>query len=80
VRRSALGREAGQTRRCKGFPEGFFFPALLMIAYSGGLAAGAWVVRQLVAEQGVSSEILKSSAHSRLSTAAPPVEAYPLPG
>jgi hypothetical protein len=49
---------SGQARRCKGFPEGFFFPARLMIAYSNGLAARAWVVRQLVAEQGVSSEIL----------------------
>jgi hypothetical protein len=35
----------------KGFPEGYFFPALLMIAYSGGLAAKAWVVRQLAAER-----------------------------
>ncbi len=35
----------------KGFPEGFFFPALLMVVYAGGFAARAWVVRQLVAER-----------------------------
>ena len=35
----------------KGFPEGYFFPALLMIVYCGGFAAKARVVRQLVAER-----------------------------
>jgi hypothetical protein len=35
----------------KGFPEGFFFPALLMIVYCGGFSAKAWVVRQLMDER-----------------------------
>ena len=33
----------------RGFPEGYFFPSLLMLAYAGGLAGKAWVVRRLVA-------------------------------
>ncbi len=42
----------------KGYPEGYFFPSLLMITYCGGLAAKAWVVRQLVAQRLVESRAI----------------------
>jgi hypothetical protein len=35
----------------RGFPEGYFFPSLLMIFYCGGLAAKALVVRHLFTER-----------------------------
>jgi hypothetical protein len=41
----------------KGFPEGYFFPSLLMIVYCGGFAAKALVVRQLFADRMVKESV-----------------------